>query len=179
MAVTSHRVGSRSEVERNPAQFRVPLFLFGVGLGGLVDGIVIHQMLQWHHMISDTPSGSLTTVDGLEANTLADGLFHAAAFLVILVALFLAMRVRRADATAVLPSWGVVTGWLLVGWGAFNLVEGLVDHHVLTVHHVRDDVADPAVWDLGFLGVSVILVLIGGALVRRGRSDEAVTPSPE
>ena len=171
MAATSQTARSLSEVERNPVQFRVPLILFGVGLGGLVDGIVLHQMLQWHHMISDTPDGSLTTVRGLEANTLADGLFHAAAFVVILVALYLAMRVRRADATAVLPSWGVVTGSLLVGWGAFNLVEGVVDHHLLTVHHVRDDVTGPLAWDLGFLAISAVLVLIGTALVRRGRRD--------
>ncbi|MGE0511728.1 MAG: DUF2243 domain-containing protein [Acidimicrobiia bacterium] len=141
--------------------------LFGVGLGGFVDGIVLHQILQWHHMISDTDEGPMTTVAGLEANTLADGLFHAFAFLVVLVALYLAMATRRADATAVLPSGGVVTGWLLVGWGAFNIVEGVVDHHLLTVHHVRDDVADPLAWDLSFLGSSVVLLLIGTALVRR------------
>ena len=26
--------------------------LFGLGLGGFVDGIVLHQLLQWHHMLS-------------------------------------------------------------------------------------------------------------------------------
>jgi uncharacterized membrane protein len=119
-------------------------------------------------MISDTGEGPMTTVAGLEANTLADGLFHAMALLVVLVALYLALRVRRSDATAVLPSSRVVVGWLLVGWGAFNIVEGVVDHHLLTVHHVRDDVADSLAWDLSFLGVSVVLLLIGLALLRRG-----------
>jgi uncharacterized membrane protein len=149
----------------------MPLFLFGIGLGGLFDGIVLHQIFQWHHMISNTDEGPTSTVAGLEANTLADGLFHAFAFLVVLAAVYMAMRTRRADATAVLPSWGVVTGWLLVGWGVFNTVEGLVDHHVLEVHHVRDDVAEPFPWDLGFLGVSIALLLVGWALVRRGRGD--------
>ncbi len=163
---------NRADVQRDPAQFRVPLFLLGVGLGGFVDGIVLHQILQWHHMISDTGEGSMTTIGGLENNTLADGLFHAFAWLVVLVAIYMALRKKRADATAVLPSWGVLTGWLLVGWAAFNLVEGVVDHHLLTVHHVRDDVSDPLAWDLAFLGVSVVLLVIGLALVRRGHSVE-------
>jgi uncharacterized membrane protein len=156
--------------QRDPSPFRVPLFLFGVGLGGFVDGIVLHQILQWHHMISDTNDGRMDTVAGLERNTLADGLFHLFAFAVVLVALYLAMRAGRANARAVLPSWGVVTGWLLVGWATFNLVEGIIDHHLLTVHHVRDDVAHPLVWDLAFLGISIVLLPVGLALVRRGRT---------
>jgi uncharacterized membrane protein len=27
--------------------------LLGLGLGGFVDGIVLHQILQWHHMLTD------------------------------------------------------------------------------------------------------------------------------
>jgi uncharacterized membrane protein len=26
--------------------------LFGLGLGGFFDGILLHQVLQWHHMLS-------------------------------------------------------------------------------------------------------------------------------
>ena len=59
----------------------LPGLLLGLGLGGFVDGIVLHQLLQWHHMISSTARGSTATVAGLEANTFADGLFHAAAWL--------------------------------------------------------------------------------------------------
>jgi hypothetical protein len=50
----------------------------GLGLGGFLDGIVLHQILQWHHMLTDTGDHPMTTVAGLEANTLADGFFHAA-----------------------------------------------------------------------------------------------------
>jgi Predicted membrane protein (DUF2243) len=45
-----------------------------------------------------------------------------------------------------------LSGRLLLGWGLFNLVEGVVDHHI-TVHHVRDDASDPLDWDLAFPGV--------------------------
>ena len=50
--------------------------LLGTGLGGFVDGIVLHQILQWHHMMSDTAGYPVTTLRGLEVNTVADGFFH-------------------------------------------------------------------------------------------------------
>ena len=52
----------------------------GIGLGGFVDGIVLHQMLQWHHMLTAYAHQRfpVDTVHGLEVNTLWDGLFHSA-----------------------------------------------------------------------------------------------------
>jgi uncharacterized membrane protein len=61
----------------------VSCVLLGVGLGGFVDGIVLHQILQWHHMLTATVDHPADTVAGLEANTLADGLFHAAAWIFV------------------------------------------------------------------------------------------------
>ena len=54
-----------------------PGLLLGIGLGGFVDGILLHQILQWHHMLTATDRYPSSTIVGLEANTLADGLFHA------------------------------------------------------------------------------------------------------
>lgn len=60
-----------------------PGLLIGIGLGGFVDGIVLHQVLQWHHMLTNTPDDNVgldeypaDTVDGLEVDTLVDGLLH-------------------------------------------------------------------------------------------------------
>jgi uncharacterized membrane protein len=61
----------------------------------------------------------------------------------------------------------MATGWLLVGWGSFNLIEGVVDHEILRIHHVRDDVAHPLPWDLGFLAISAVLLAVGLAVVHR------------
>ncbi len=58
----------------------VPGLLLDLGLGGLLDGILLHQVLQWHHMGTDHgahASFPTTTVASLEDNTLWDGLFHA------------------------------------------------------------------------------------------------------
>jgi len=144
---------------------RLPGFLLGVGLGGFVDGIVLHQILQWHHMLTDTGDHPATTVAGLEANTLADGLFHLGTWVVVFVGANLAMRAWQEGRRA--PAWPVQVGMLLAGWGAFNLVEGVVNHLLLGVHHVRDDLGGPLSWDLGFLALGAVQLLGGLALARR------------
>jgi uncharacterized membrane protein len=69
---------------------------------------------------------------------------------------------------------------MLVGWGAFNVVEGVVNHHVLELHHVRTDVTDVSAWDLGFLAFGVLLTLAGLALVRvRGGGDVDLTTAAD
>jgi len=46
--------------------------LYGLGFGGFIDGIVLHQILQWHHMVSHVDDYPVTTMAGLEVNTVAD-----------------------------------------------------------------------------------------------------------
>lgn len=143
---------------------RWPSFVLGIGLGGFVDGIVLHQVLQWHHLLTDTGDHPMTTVPGLEDNTLADGLFHAATWLFVVVGVSGAVHAWQRGALA--PPWRVHVGLLLAGWGAFNLVEGVVDHHLLGLHHVRDDLGGPLSWDLGFLALGAVLLVGGLALAR-------------
>ena len=68
---------------------------------------------------------------------------------------------------------------LLVGWGAFNLVEGLVNHQLLGIHHLRDDLGAPLGWDLAFLVFGIALVVGGLALARAPAltSDSSATPA--
>jgi len=132
---------------------RAPAFVLGLGLGGFIDGIVLHQILQWHHMLTDTGDYAVTTVAGLEANTLADGFFHLATWFVVAAAMTLIVRAWRRGELA--PPWSAHVGMLLAGWGVFNLVEGLIDHQLLGIHHVRDDLGAPLGWDLGFLAFGV------------------------
>jgi uncharacterized membrane protein len=141
----------------------VPGVMLGIGLGGFVDGIILHQILQWHHMVTSAgyPPDS---VQNLNFNTFLDGLFHAATWIATAVGLFLLHRaVRRGDAW----SGSRLLGGMAVGWGAFNLVEGVVNHHVLGLHHVKENAANPMLWDLGFLVLGAVLVLVGAALSRR------------
>jgi uncharacterized membrane protein len=59
---------------------------------------------------------------------------------------------------------------MLVGWGLFNLVDGVVDHHLLTIHHVREDAVHQTAWDLAFLAFGALLVLAGWGLTRMPRT---------
>jgi uncharacterized membrane protein len=115
-------------------------------------------------MLTDTRDYLSDTVVGLEANTLADGFFHLATWLFVAAAMVLTVRAWRRRELA--PPWRAHFGMLLAGWGAFNLVEGVVDHHVLDIHHVRDDIGAPLGWDLAFLALGALFTAAGIALAR-------------
>jgi uncharacterized membrane protein len=140
--------------------------LLGIGLGGFIDGILLHQILQWHHMVSHVQDYPVTTVAGLEVNTMTDGFFHVATWFFVLLGSITAIVAWRQGRLA--PNWRFHFGLVLTGWGIFNLVEGVVDHHLLGIHHVRDDLGAPLSWDLGFLVFGALLLAGGWAMHRRG-----------
>ena len=154
--------------ERHRARQRssaVPTVLLGIGLGGFFDGIVLHQILQWHHILSaHTPPDSLAS---LQINTLADGLFHGATWCVTTIGLLLLWAAVRGGAPL---GWSGLIGGLLAGWGGFNVVEGIIDHQILGVHHVRAG-PDEFLYDMGFLIWGAIMLAIGVALLRQGSDD--------
>ncbi len=142
-----------------------PGVLLGIGLGGFLDGIVLHQILRWHHMVSDDVS--VRSVAGLEDNTLADGVFHAVMWTITLVGSLVAIKAWRNSEVA--PSWRVHFGALLVGWGIFNLIDS-ANHFILGLHHIRDDLGGPVGWDVGFFVFAVVLLAVGCALIRGART---------
>jgi uncharacterized membrane protein len=117
-------VGARSRAEVTPAtrpSIGAAGILLGIGFGGFFDGVLLHQILQWHHMLTSTGSHPATTVAGLEDNTLADGLFHALTFVAALTGLALLWAAVR---NGVALAGRHLVGLMLTGWGAFDLVEG-------------------------------------------------------
>jgi uncharacterized membrane protein len=163
-AVSSSRANASEMVGQPPS--KVSGLLYGLGLGGFVDGIVLHQILQWHHMVSDVSRYPVNTIAGLEVNTLADGFFHLATWGLVLAASITAISAWRQGRLA--PNWSFHFGLVLTGWGIFNVVEGLIDHQILDVHHVRDDLGGPLSWDMGFLIFGVLLILSGWSLHKAG-----------
>jgi uncharacterized membrane protein len=140
-----------------------PLLLTGFGLGAFLDGIVLHQVLQWHHLVvARLPADDLA---GLEANTLWDGVFHLVSWLVVVAGLVWTVR----DRAALRPvPWRSLTGALLVGWGAFNITDQVVFHLLLEAHHIRM-VEDYQLYDWGYTAIGALLVAAGLALVRSPR----------
>jgi uncharacterized membrane protein len=147
--------------------------LLGIGLGGFFDGIVLHQILQWHHMLSSQGNYPTNTVAGLEVNTLWDGFFHAFTYVATVAGLFLLWNAARRPHAV--WSTRLLVGLLLMGWGTFNLVEGVIDHQILGIHHVNEK-APPEQWiwwDLGFLVWGAIMLIGGWRLARAGEAEQA------
>ena len=147
--------------------------LLGTGLGGFLDGIVLHQILQWHNMLSSQLPP--TDIVSMKVNMFWDGLFHAFTWLVTVVGLALLWRAGRRPEVP----WSTRTfvGSLSLGWGAFNMVEGLIDHHWLGLHHVHPGAGQVA-WDVGFLLFGALLVVVGWALIRAGREHTRSRGAP-
>ena len=145
-----------------------PLLLTGFGLGAFLDGIVLHQVLQWHHLVSDFRAPD--DLAGLKANTFWDGVFHFASWLIVVGGLLWLVR-SRADLRRL--SLRRVVGLLLIGWGAFNITDQVVFHMLLGAHHIRM-VEDYQVYDWGYTAIGVVLILVGRAMVK----ERAQTSSP-
>jgi uncharacterized membrane protein len=139
--------------------------LFGLGFGGFFDGIVFHQLLQWHHMVSAWYP--IDTIENLEMNTFWDGVFHSATYLFLLAGLFVLWRSARLSHF----KWStrVLVATIFIGFGAFNMTEGFVNHHVLGLHHVNETVArgQRIFWDLGFLLWGAAMLAAGYVMLRR------------
>ncbi len=140
--------------------------LLGAGLGGFVDGIVLHQVLQWHNMLSSVRPP--TDLVAMKYNMLWDGLFHAATWLMTAAGL---ARLWAAGKRPDVP-WSTPTfaGSLALGWGLFNAIEGTIDHQLAGIHHVHPG-ENQLAWDVGFLAFGLLLIAAGLALVRAGRED--------
>lgn len=143
--------------------------LFGLGLGGFFDGIVLHQVLQWHHMLSSWYP--VNTIENLELNTFWDGIFHSATYLFVVAALFVLWRAAKRK--HLYWSTKLLVGSMLIGFGLFNTVEGFINHHLLGVHHVNELVPSDrwVYWDVGFILWGVTMIGVGWWLLRAGRRE--------
>ncbi len=142
--------------------------ILGLGLGGFIDGILLHQIAQWHNMGSAVLPP--TTMDAMAQNMRWDGLFHLATLVLTFVGVVLLWREGR-DGTAP-PTLRVLLGQMLLGWGVFNLVEGTVDHHLLGLHHVRDLPMHVPAYDWVFLGIGgVAFIAVGWLMARAEPAD--------
>jgi uncharacterized membrane protein len=142
--------------------------VIGIGMGGFVDGILFHQIFQIHNMLSaKVPTDTLV---GAKVNMVWDGLFHAVVW--VATAIGIAMLWRAVTRGDVLLSGRAFLGSILLGYGLFNLVEGIIDHHILNIHHVYER-AGQSVWDYVFLASGVALITTGWLLIREVRPNPA------
>ena len=120
--------------------------LLGFALGGFFDGIMLHQVLQWHHLLSLVPGSG-----DLRAQILWDGLFHILMYLLAAIGLAGLWRSGRERIDR-----RQLAVWLLLGFGVWQIVDVVFFHWILGIHRIRVDRPDPLLWDIGWL------VVVGG-----------------
>jgi uncharacterized membrane protein len=147
--------------------------MLGIGMGGFVDGILFHQILQLHSMLSARmPQDVLVNV---KISMVWDGLFHALTWITTAVGITLLWQAgKRSDCPW---SGKILWGSLLSGWGVFNLVEGILDHHMLGIHHVVERLGI-SVYDYLFLASGIIFLITGAILIRIGKKEASVNFIP-
>ena len=138
-------------------------FVLGLALSGFFDGILLHQVLQWHHFLSLVPGEPYRD---LRTQVLADGLFHVFVYALTALGLWLLWRARTG-----LDQPGAsrkVAGGVLLGFGVWNLADVGFFHWILGIHRIRVNVENPLLYDLGwFFLLGVLIAAIGWAVLRR------------
>ena len=140
--------------------------LLGIGMGGFLDGISLHQILQLHNML--TAVRPKVTLADSEINMFWDGLFHALTWLMTALGLMLLFHAGKQK--DVPWSGKTLFGAMIMGWGLFNFVEGIIDHHILGIHHVVESMG-LSMYDYAFLGSGVLFILAGWMMIRSGTQD--------
>jgi uncharacterized membrane protein len=132
--------------------------VLGFALGGFFDGILLHQILQWHHLLSLVPEAG-----SLRMQVVWDGYFHALMYAIAVLALWGLWRTRHSAA-----SGARLVGAALIGFGTWHAVDAVASHWVLGIHRIRIDSEAPLAWDLLWLAAFGILPAgVGAWLLKR------------
>lgn len=138
-------------------------FILGIGLLGAVDGIVFHQLLQWHSVYMYTHR---------HGQIISDGLFHALTIVALVVGAVLLWRAGHPK--DIEKGNRLLLGGILMGGGIFNLVEGIISHHILQIHHVKQGDPHELAYDLAFLASGAILLFIGILIKRNAEGRDEI-----
>jgi len=142
----------------------------GFGLGGFFDGVLLHQILQWHHLLSLVPG-----LDDLRVQVLWDGYFHALMYLVVVAGLWGLWRARRRALAA--PGNLRLLGAALLGFGAWHLIDAVLSHWLLGIHRIKLDSPQPLLWDVTWLAIFGLVPLFAGRLLLRTSAARPGSPA--
>jgi uncharacterized membrane protein len=145
----------------NDSHRRLPWsgYLLGFALGGFFDGILLHQILQWHHLLSAVGP------DDVRFQVAADGYFHALMYAIAAIGLWLLATARHGPSRLLFAA-------ILIGFGSWHVVDAVLSHWFLGIHRIRMDSANPLFWDVSWLVVFGLLPLVVGWLMRRSAGGD-------
>ena len=136
-------------------------FVLGFGFLGALDGIIFHQLLQWHSVIMATDR---------PGQIVSDGIFHLAVTITLVLGGILLWV--AGNPTSLSKGVRLLIGGFLIGGGTFNLVEGIINHHILQIHRVKPGDPNALTFDLAFLILGILLVIVGLLIKRSGKWQE-------
>ena len=149
-------------------KFNQPLvragLVLGMGFGGFADGIILHQILGWHHLVCYSAHCQPASIAQLQHENTQDGYFHLALWGVSLAGMAMLFCAARHAS----PRWSgrVLLGAMLMGCGLFNVFEGLLNHQILGIHHVLPGNPHQFLFDMLWLANGGLFFLVGAWLVR-------------
>lgn len=158
--------------QRVPHRVTLAVFLLGLALGGFFDGILVHQILQWHHLLSGWEQGAFAD---LSVQILADGLFHVLMYLLAILGLVMLWK-ARSDLNRCCGR--KLLAHALMGFGTWHVLDSIVSHWILGIHRVRMDAENPLMWDLLWFVVFGLAFLFIGFLLYRGRGNDGGSSKP-
>lgn len=140
-------------------------YLLGFAMGGFFDGILLHQILQWHHLLSAIQTGPLGS---LRAQVTVDGWFHALMYVVAAGGLWQLYRLRALpNGVSLRRLWPA----FLMGFGAWHIIDAVFSHWITGIHRIRMDSSVPIVWDLAWFVIFGMLPFLLGWRNRSGGLD--------
>lgn len=139
---------------------RAGWLLLGFSLGGFFDGIVLHQILQWHHLLSglDGPRAA-----DIRFQILADGLFHLLMYVVALTGAALLVAARASGRRGGTSS--EILRRVLIGFAVWHVADAFLSHWLLGLHRIKMDSETPLVWDMAWLLIFGLAPLLLAALL--------------
>jgi hypothetical protein len=70
-------------------------------------------------------------------------------------------------------------GALLIGFGFWHIVDGVLAHWILQIHRIRLDTQYPLAWDIGWMVIfGVVPLVVGWRMLGRTKAAGHATPRP-
>lgn len=136
-------------------------YLLGFGLGGFFDGILLHQILQWHHLLSLV---TRPPFQDIRVQIMADGFFHLLMYVVALAGLWKLWKGRHHVGGG---GERLLLANAALGFGIWHIVDGILSHWVLGIHRIRLDADNVLFWDLLWFVVFGVGFVVLGWWLRR------------
>jgi uncharacterized membrane protein len=137
-------------------------YLLGFGLGGFFDGILLHQILQWHHLLSLV---TRPPFQDIRVQILADGLFHLLMYVIAFAGLWELWKGRHHFSEG---GDRLLLANAAIGFGAWHILDGILSHWLLGIHRIRLDSDNVLFWDLLWFVVFGVAFVVLGWWLRRG-----------